>query len=116
MVQNNGRIRTLEGEVLTMQANYDQMNAQLEEAARAVFASAQVTLEEAAEPEGGMEETPTESTAQTAPTIYQVQAGDTLWSISMAHYGTTDQVEAIREANALTDEKWILEGDRLLLP
>ncbi len=116
LVQNNGRIRTLEGEVLTMQANYDQMNAQLEEAARAVFASAQVTLEEAAEPEEEITEETAAETVQTAPTIYQVQAGDTLWSISMAHYGTTDQVEAIREANALSDENWILEGDRLLLP
>lgn len=131
LVQNNGRIRTLEGEVLTMQANYDQMNAQLEEAARAVFASAQVTLDEAKaeetaeattentlQEEATAEEPTTEGTVpqEKAATIYQVQAGDTLGSISMAHYGTVDQVETIRQANGLSDENWILEGDRLLLP
>lgn len=47
---------------------------------------------------------------------YTVQRGDTLDSISLKIYGTTDETEAICKMNGLTDGNLIFIGQKLLLP
>ncbi len=58
--------------------------------------------------------TPSPTATPTAtPRVHVVQAGDNLWKISV-QYGVT--VEAIREANGLTEASVLHAGDRLLIP
>lgn len=47
---------------------------------------------------------------------YVVQRGDTLDTISMKLYGTTDEAEAICKMNGLSDGNLIFIGQKLLLP
>lgn len=53
---------------------------------------------------------------QATNSSYTVQAGDSLYSISIKIYGTPGNVEKIKEINNLTDENYIKEGDIILLP
>jgi cytoskeleton protein RodZ len=58
--------------------------------------------------------TPSPTATPTAtPRVHVVQPGDNLWSISV-RYGVT--VEAVREANGLTEDSVLHAGDRLLIP
>ncbi len=58
--------------------------------------------------------TPSPTAMPTAtPRVHVVQAGDNLWKISV-QYGVT--IEAIREANGLTEDSVLHAGDRLLIP
>jgi len=47
---------------------------------------------------------------------YEVQAGDSLYSISRRFYGTEAMVSTIQELNNLSDADLIKEGQKLLLP
>lgn len=47
---------------------------------------------------------------------YIVKAGDTLYSISMAKYGTSDKIKEIVELNKLENENYVREGQKILLP
>ncbi|MBQ3546284.1 MAG: LysM peptidoglycan-binding domain-containing protein [Lachnospiraceae bacterium] len=47
---------------------------------------------------------------------YVVKAGDSLYSISIKMYGTSANVEKIKELNNLKNENFIKEGDTILLP
>jgi LysM repeat protein len=47
---------------------------------------------------------------------YQVQPGDTLWSISRRHYGSGKFASAIASHNGLNDATQIKAGSTLLLP
>lgn len=47
---------------------------------------------------------------------YVVKAGDSLYSISIKMYGSSANVEKIKELNNLKNENFIKEGDTILLP
>lgn len=47
---------------------------------------------------------------------YIVKAGETLYSISMAKYGTSDKIKEIVELNKLENENYVREGQKILLP
>lgn len=47
---------------------------------------------------------------------YTVKNGETLYSISVSFYGTADMINAIMELNNLTDENYVMEGQKILLP
>lgn len=85
----------------------------------------QVQMEEEMETEEKVEKTVTEGTVPEVSTIqeqlsmdnyYIVEKGDTLDSISMKHYGTIKQVDAICEMNGLDDGNLIFIGQKILLP
>lgn len=50
------------------------------------------------------------------PQNYIVKAGDSLYSISLKYYGTTEMVEKIKEANGISNGDYIKEGQRIVLP
>jgi len=47
---------------------------------------------------------------------YIVQRGDTLWQISIRFFGTEDMIDAIMEANGLSDQDAIFSGRELKIP
>lgn len=47
---------------------------------------------------------------------YTVKSGDSLYSISLRVYGTVSMIEEIMQANGISDENFIKEGDTILLP
>lgn len=66
-----------------------------------------------------------QQTSEAVPTVvpnkettgtYVVKAGDSLYSISIKMYGTSANVEKIKELNNLKNENFIKEGDTILLP
>ncbi len=61
------------------------------------------------------------STAQTTGSnslheTYTVREGDTITSISRAHYGTTSKIKEICELNGISAEEFIFPGQKILLP
>ena len=67
----------------------------------------------------------TETTVNTHATVsdtdsiyatYIVKNGETLYSIAMSFYGTTDMIDDIMELNNITDENYVMEGQKILLP
>lgn len=62
-----------------------------------------------------------ENNQQAAASIYsgtyhKVEAGQTLYDISIAYYGTSKMVEQIKELNSIDDDYLIKEGQQILLP
>ena len=47
---------------------------------------------------------------------YVVQSGDSLYSISIRTYGSANMVEKIKQANNITNENFIKEGQKIVLP
>ena len=47
---------------------------------------------------------------------YTVKSGETLYSIAMSFYGTVDMIDDIMELNNLSDENYVMEGQKILLP
>jgi len=47
---------------------------------------------------------------------YIIKKGDTLTSISMAHYGTAEMIEEICRVNSISKENFILAGQKIYLP
>lgn len=47
---------------------------------------------------------------------YIVKNGETLYSIAMSFYGTPDMIDDIMELNNMTDENYVMEGQKILLP
>ena len=85
----------------------------------------QLQVEETVEPEEEVEDTAAAGTVPEVSTIqeqlsmdnyYIVEKGDTLDSISLKHYGTIKQVDAICEMNGLNDGNLIFIGQKILLP
>jgi LysM repeat protein len=84
-----------------------------------VTAGAAVTLSPMPETSAGDEPASEEETAQTAAqsgVSYVVRPGDSLFQISLDHYGTIDQIEAICQLNGLSEEEIIYPGQIILLP
>ena len=48
--------------------------------------------------------------------VYIVKAGDTLYGIAISCYGSADKIKEIIELNKLTDEDFVVEGQKILLP
>ena len=48
--------------------------------------------------------------------IYVVKAGDTLYSIAIAKYGTSEKIDEIMDLNKLEDEDYVIEGQKIFLP
>lgn len=61
-------------------------------------------------------DTPEPSDAPAGESVYVVQKGDTLASISQKEYGDLNHVNAICELNGLEDGNLIMIGQKLLLP
>ena len=57
-----------------------------------------------------------ENASAAGKTLYTVKKGDTLSQISAAHYGTVSMVSRICQANSITPEDIIYEGQKLELP
>jgi LysM repeat protein len=84
-----------------------------------VTAGAAVTLSPMPETSAGDEPASEEETTQTAAqsgVSYVVRPGDSLFQISLDHYGTIDQIEAICQLNGLSEEEIIYPGQIILLP
>ena len=47
---------------------------------------------------------------------YTVKSGETLYSISMQFYGTADKIDEIMKINGMSDENYVMEGQKILLP
>lgn len=50
------------------------------------------------------------------PHYYVVEPGDSLYSISKKNYGNISMIESIRDANNITNENYIKEGETIILP
>ncbi|MDE7430379.1 MAG: LysM peptidoglycan-binding domain-containing protein [Lachnospiraceae bacterium] len=59
---------------------------------------------------------PTVVPAAKEPQYYKVKSGDSLYSISLRVYGTVSMIDKIMQANGISDENYIKEGDTILLP
>lgn len=73
----------------------------------------------AAEPVGAGTENPTESEEALSRSItryYEVEQGDTLYTISQKIYGDISRVEKICEVNQISDPDKIRSGQRIILP
>lgn len=66
-----------------------------------------------------------ETTVKTQATIsdintnyasYTVKDGETLYSISIMFYGTSDMIDEIMALNKITDENYVMEGQKIFLP
>lgn len=65
------------------------------------------------------EETTTEASADVTGGNYEtyiVKSGETLYSIAMDKYGSSDKVKEIVELNKLPNENYVVEGQKILLP
>ena len=47
---------------------------------------------------------------------YVVKDGETLYSIAMLFYGTSDMIDDIMELNNIENENYVMEGQKILLP
>lgn len=47
---------------------------------------------------------------------YVVKDGETLYSIAMLFYGTSDMIDDIMELNKIENENYVMEGQKILLP
>ena len=48
--------------------------------------------------------------------LYIVKAGDTLYSITLAKYGSVEKLDEIIALNKLEDEDYVIEGQKIFLP
>lgn len=48
--------------------------------------------------------------------VYVVKAGDTLYSIAISKYGTSEKIDEIIALNKLEDEDYVIEGQKIFLP
>ena len=68
------------------------------------------------------EEETTEKTQATISDInttyasYTVKDGETIYSIAMLFYGTTDMIDDIMKLNDIKDENYVMEGQKIFLP
>ena len=121
LVQNNGRMELLEGQMAAMEESYAQMSQTIHETAQTVFAPQPSNAKESEQTDDAKGESAAQLPKQEQPDavaaqIYEVKPGDTLWDISRTVYGSEAYVPEIMAANHLEDENWIVEGQRLLLP
>jgi len=71
---------------------------------------------------GSNEEQTTEKTQATITDInknyasYVVKDGETLYSIAMLFYGTSDMIDDIMKLNKIENENYVMEGQKILLP
>lgn len=59
---------------------------------------------------------PTVAPVVKEPQYYIVKSGDSLYSISLKIYGNIDMINSIMQANNITNENYIKEGQTILLP
>ena len=45
-----------------------------------------------------------------------MKAGDTLYSIAVAKYGSAERIEEIIDLNKLEDKDYVIEGQKIFLP
>lgn len=60
--------------------------------------------------------TATVSNIQQDKVYYVVKKGDSLYSISMNNYGNYSMIQTIMQANGITNENFIREGETIILP
>ncbi len=77
--------------------------------------SEDLTEEVTEEPEITTEQSLPASTGG-SPTYYVIQSGDTLTSISLQMYDSIKYIDAIAEANGITPEDKIYEGQEIIIP
>jgi LysM repeat protein len=133
LIQNQDRISTMERQLLQLSASYRNLTMQLSrDNTEPVFAgedeqSINNGLEDMISENGNISPQPTNTdtpTAEPLPTLpleplpesYTVRDGDTLNSISIRFYGTSEMVSRIMEYNGITDPNLIVTGSRIELP
>ncbi|GHU58346.1 hypothetical protein AGMMS49975_24860 [Clostridia bacterium] len=132
LVQNEGRINTLEGELVNVNTMYKNLLVQMkDQQSKTVFSDITQTEtveeepEEIPEPEPAPTPEPEEpapdpieepAEESSIPKNYTIQEGDNLSYISMYFYGTNSMVARIMEANNLQNPDNIQVGNVLVLP
>jgi LysM repeat protein len=133
LIQNQDRIATLERQTSVLLTSYQNLAQNISNSAQSVFAGSEQTLGSptsngtstdaadtntpAAMIEGNSTVTPTPVPSSTPrPSSYTVKAGDTLNSISVKFFGTTDMVDSIMQYNNITDPNLIVSGTVIKIP
>lgn len=119
LVQNDDKLSALETKLAALENEF--------QSSKEVFASNQLTTTEitttaqttVTQTSESVTEAPTQAENNATSSVdhekYEIQAGDTLISISKKKYGTTAKVDEIRELNNIENDK-IVVGKTLLLP
>ena len=85
------------------------------DARKAKRREALAALEIAEQVSGETTQTETEASAETHET-YVIRPGDTLYQISISHYGSMDEISEICRLNGLTENEIIYPGQVIVLP
>jgi len=130
LIQNQDRISSLEQQLAQLDTSYRNLTQQAGNNTTPVFSTNptntpepdnvnQVSDSLTPQPTGSPK--PTEKPSPTVtptpvPKDYTIRDGDTLNSISMKFYGTSDMVSLIMEYNGITDPNLIVSGKKIDLP
>ena len=125
LIQNQDRISTMERQLVQLTVSYKNLALQLNNRdTESVFSTnnPNVIQEDSSQspkpintPEPTTQPLPT-ATLIPIPESYTVRDGDTLNSISIRFYGTSDMVPRIMEHNGITDPNLIVSGSVISLP
>jgi nucleoid-associated protein YgaU len=127
LVQNQDRIASLENQVIALSTSYKNASSPSGQTAAAFapetsageianepFSETEPPIDAVAEETASSTEAP--ATPTPAPTSYTVKDGDTLNSICVKFYGTTDMIKRLMEFNNITDPNLIVSGKTIQLP
>ncbi|MDR1000497.1 MAG: LysM peptidoglycan-binding domain-containing protein [Clostridiales bacterium] len=134
LIQNQDRIATLERQTSVLLASYQNLAQNISNSAQSVFAGSEQILSSPTpngtatdgagtptipatviEENGAVTLTPIPSSTP-RPSSYTVKAGDTLNSIAVKFFGTTDMVDSIMQYNNITDPNLIVSGTVIKIP
>ena len=134
LIQSQDRISSMERQLVQLSASYRNLAMQFNrDNTAAVFGhgaesndtgnekpdviqtNGSQTLHPTESPEPTVRATPTVTLAP-VPDSYTIRDGDTLNSISIRFYGTSDMISRIMEYNGITDPDLIVSGSKIQLP
>ena len=135
LIQNQDRISSLERELVQLNTSYKNLALMFNNSAAPVFSSPDTNAAVTSSPaqstviqeNGNLTSTPANTptpakkpsptvTPTPVPKNYTIRDGDTLNSISVKFYGTSDMVPLIMEFNGLNDPNLIVSGKTIELP
>lgn len=118
LMSNMTRLRSLEGEVLSVQSSYAKLEESIEgvkvQAAFAAETQESEQKENIKQPEKSVQ--PEQPEEEAVETWYTVEAGDSLGFISSKYYGDNSGIAKIMHANDLENADMIYAGQSLLIP